>query len=1112
MTVTKDKRAYPLSTSKSTGRFDNSSNAKVSVRGKTMTGIDDLLGPYGKFSSSPAGIYTPGLGYLKTLGNLLTWNKDLSNGAWGKTDCTVLPNQTGYDGITNSAWTVTEGVAGTGGVGISSANVTAGSNITVSLILKRGNIDWVRVKFAESTGTDGYNAWFNLNTGVIGTLTAFGAATQGVSTITNIGSGFFLVNVSCKPNASFVTPSVVLQSATADNNAIRVNNSTYIVASSGIFKGVYTASKVAALGIPWTMGTASVNITNNGNLYSASHDYTNAAWNKSNSTISTGFTAPDGSLTASKIISGSITNRISVSRSITAPYAGKITVSVYAKAAEWSKICVFHDNTYYVEGQYWGSGTFIDLNTGVSTVPSVAYATPAGNGWWRITTTVTTTTTAHLISIVPMNNGATDVNTVVGDGVSGVYIWGTQAEMGTVSTSYKSTVAALAQTTVTCPVYNDVHAYVPGQGQVSYGPELLYPVTSSNGWGVTNPDATHVVTFSASGLRYQSDTTSPALSASQITLTIGKSYIATGYVSNYVSGVIKTDSATAANLTIASGAGAFSVPFVASSTTFNILRNTTNVDMTFSSLSVREVITSSSVVSGLTAGNYLLSDGSTGYAAVDGPDGLVLDAAGSVGSELVTNLATAVPLNANGTVVASSSQVASTCTVNGAYGAQPGIASVIGKAYVITGNITANSAGKTVYLDAGGTTMSLGTTLGPFTRIQPYSTAIWQFGVQIANGLVGESFTVAGLSIKEVTGIHATPAGAAGPNLRRGLYNLLTYSQDFTNAAWVKTNTGDGTLPVVTPNYATDPLGGNNATRLQLVRAGGTGLSRLMQTITASGSATTQAWYMRTTDGSTQTVGLRDALAGQQNVTVTGAWQVFPLNIAAGSNEFSILTWSSMAGTSNTCDLLIYRAGLFTGTLTAAQILALGGIPLTTSAAASNPNAGSYSMEYVAANLCKMTLGSVPFQMADDHWVVVAFKLNSAVTLQGVVFPGVGGGTGSFIASVSADSTNGCVINYKNDAATLSQRTVGTIALGEIVVVALKCVSGVATGYKNLTPAATISPTGVYTLTTSQIGQQASFNYMDGNIFHYQCGKGTISDADLLTEIRYAGSVAGLSL
>ena len=60
-------------------------------------------------------------------------------------------------------------------------------------------------------------------------------------------------------------------------------------------------------------------------------------------------------------------------------------------------------------------------------------------------------------------------------------------------------------------------------------------------------------------------------------------------------------------------------------------------------------------VSGLLSNNYTLSDGSTGYSAIDGTAGLVLDAAGSVGAEQITGIC----LGNNGWTPAFSGGVAS---------------------------------------------------------------------------------------------------------------------------------------------------------------------------------------------------------------------------------------------------------------------------------------------------------------------------------------------------------------------------------------------------------------------------------------------------------------------
>ena len=52
--------------------------------------------------------------------------------------------------------------------------------------------------------------------------------------------------------------------------------------------------------------------------------------------------------------------------------------------------------------------------------------------------------------------------------------------------------------------------------------------------------------------------------------------------------------------------------------------------------------------------------------------------------------------------------------------------------------------------------------------------------------------------------------------------NLILQSNTFSNASWTKSGVGVGSVSVVTPNYTTDPFGGNNAWRFQCNLNGGT--------------------------------------------------------------------------------------------------------------------------------------------------------------------------------------------------------------------------------------------------------------------------------------------------
>lgn len=169
-----------------------------------------------------------------------------------------------------------------------------------------------------------------------------------------------------------------------------------------------------------------------------------------------------------------------------------------------------------------------------------------------------------------------------------------------------------------CALFQDaagtLPAYMPGQGQVDppvglllekrlglvRGPEMLENGDFAAGptsWTVSNADATHVATFSGGTLRYQSDTTSPVLQLSQVLpgggqIKAGSWYEVTVVVSSWVSGGLKTDNlvgASTSGLVLASGPGVYRAIGLATTTitTFSIVRNSANVDITIDSISLR---------------------------------------------------------------------------------------------------------------------------------------------------------------------------------------------------------------------------------------------------------------------------------------------------------------------------------------------------------------------------------------------------------------------------------------------------------------------------------------------------------------------------------------------
>ncbi len=165
--------------------------------------------------------------------------------------------------------------------------------------------------------------------------------------------------------------------------------------------------------------------------------------------------------------------------------------------------------------------------------------------------------------------------------------------------------------------------------------------------------------------------------------------------------------------------------------------------------------------------------------------------------------------------------------------------------------------------------------------------------------------------------------------------NLLTWSEQFNNAAWTLDNSG-AVNPVVTADAGTAPNGTVTADRIVLNKTGGV-FSRIQQGVLSSiGTVYTFSVWMKTFAGGTSNVGIRiDAISA--NCVVTGDWQRFTVSTTATalSTAGQILLFDSIVGNDETADILAWGAQLVQGS-------APGDYQVTTSAAAavqySDPN------------------------------------------------------------------------------------------------------------------------------------------------------------------------------
>ena len=175
------------------------------------------------------------------------------------------------------------------------------------------------------------------------------------------------------------------------------------------------------------------------NRITYSEQFDNASWTKQNGTITANATtAPDGNTTADKLVEGVTTaDCLCFGMSSGNVVGGKCTVSVYLKPAgrTWAMM-----NT---GGTPTNTAVWFNLSTGTIGTKQAnvvdAKITSAGNGWFRCSVTFVTTDTAARMSVYTAIADA--VTTHLGDGVSGLYLWGAQIEMNDHPSTYRATVA-----------------------------------------------------------------------------------------------------------------------------------------------------------------------------------------------------------------------------------------------------------------------------------------------------------------------------------------------------------------------------------------------------------------------------------------------------------------------------------------------------------------------------------------------------------------------------------------------------------------------------------------------------------------------------------------------
>jgi hypothetical protein len=372
--------------------------------------------------------------------NLLQYSEQFDNAYWTKNvGATITANSTTAPDGTTTADTLN--VIASTFSGIYRAISGASANYTISIYAKKNTKNWL---YLFDVNGSLVRAWFNLDSGVVGTV-----ASGYTATITNVGNGWYRCTLT--NNTAISASYYQFGLSDADNSSTPTSSGSAFIWGAQLVEGTTaqtylpTTDRLNFPRLSYMYGSCPAVLLEpqRTNLALYSDDFTGANWTKTNTTITANTTtSPDGTTNADKIVETATTSTHFVIQNISTTLGVTYNISFYGKASERGVIQWNNQvNTDFVN---------FDLVNGVvgsSTGITNQQIQSVGNGWYRCSfnyLSPTTGTTGFLRLCIVTSASASRLESYVGNGTNGLFIWGCQFEVGAYPTTYISTTSATA--------------------------------------------------------------------------------------------------------------------------------------------------------------------------------------------------------------------------------------------------------------------------------------------------------------------------------------------------------------------------------------------------------------------------------------------------------------------------------------------------------------------------------------------------------------------------------------------------------------------------------------------------------------------------------------------